>query len=310
MSSFTEIIATRIPASFEYDSVYVSIGGKINEHTVRFAKPAVLSDCNFASNAQYQMVPSFIRYPRSRSSKTLVVVIDDFSNSELRQTNQIVVDHLQQKHKHIHVILYDTILTMETVDDFAKSIVQWIVEQKLAPEKCMIANYIRLRGTHSVIHSQLEFKLPRVIQTALNTYTISPKEPKLVDETKPHHNILNPVVQAKPVAPYSGILYQWFGYQYFTYNVVFSYKEYTAYMIHHLAVMNLLNDCCDMTMLVSGNVSNMFMFKASRDSKSLELLLQLLEHSVDITSYSKEANAICSRMNAFVPEYVKNWSKQ
>jgi hypothetical protein len=281
MSSFTPLI----PASFQYDSLYVSIGGKINEDAVRFAKPAVLSNYDFVSNAQYQMVPAFIRFPRTRSSSTLVVVVDDFSDPDLRLVNQSVIDHLHQKHAHIHIVLYDTKLAVETLDDFAKSLVQWIVAQNLPSEKCMIANYLRFRGTLSVLDAQLEFKLPRVIQNALHAYTVPTNEPK-------------------PYAPYSGILYQWFGYQYYTYNILFSYKEYNAYMLKHLTVMNILHECCDTTMLVSGNVSNMFMFDKSREPKTKELLLQFLEHSVDITSYSKEASAICSRMNAFVPDYV------
>jgi hypothetical protein len=310
MSSFTENITPLIPASFQYDSLYVSIGGKINEYAVRFAKPAVLSNYDFASNAQYQMVPAFIRFPRSRSSSTLVVVVDDFSDPDLRVVNQSVVDHLQQKHTHIHVVLYDTKLAVETLDDFAKSLVQWIVAQNLPSEKCMIANYLRFRSSLSVLDSQLEFKTPRAIQNALNAYTIHTPEPKLLDATKPHHNILNPLIKLKPVTPYSGILYQWFGYQYYTYNILFAYKEYNAYMLKHLTVMNVLNECCDMTMLVSGNVSNMFMFDKSREPKTKELLLQFLEHSVDITSYPKEASAICSRMNAFVPDYVSKRCKQ
>lgn len=309
MSSFAKTIASLLPSSVQYDSLYISIGGKINEHVVRFSKPAILNTYDFQSNAQYQMVPAFVRYPRSRSIRTLVIVIDDFSDPELRLMNQTVIDQIQQKHTHIHAILYNTKLVVEQIDEFAKSLVQWIADQNLAPEKCMIANYLRFRGTHSVIDSQLEFKLPRVIQNALKAYTIIAKEsPKLFDETKPHHAILNPIVKPKPVAPYSGILYQWFGFQYYTYNIVFSYKEYNAYMLKHPIVMNLLDECCDMTTLVSGNVSNMFLFEKSRDPKSVDLLLTFLQHSVDITSYSKQPTALCSRMNEFVPEYVRQYT--
>jgi len=320
MSSFTETIANLIPASFQYDSLYISIGGKINDDSVRFSKPAILADYNFQSNAQYQMVPAFIRFPRIRSSRSLVIVIDDFTDPDLRLVNQTVMDQIQQKHAHIQIVIYDTKLAIETIDDFAKSLVQWIIDQNLAPEKCMIANYLRFRGTHSVIDSQLEFKLPRVIQNALNAYTIIPFEDKssqsiprkptpseTIDNEKPHHKLLNPVAKTKPIAPYSGILYQWFGYQYYTYNIVFSYKEYNAYMLKHLTVMNILHECCDMTTLVSGNVSNMFLFEKSREPKSVELLLTFLQHSVDITSYSKQPTAICSRLNEFVPEYVQQY---
>jgi hypothetical protein len=310
MSSFAETIASLIPASFQYDSLYISIGGKINDESVRFSKPTVLADYVFQSNAQYQMVPAFVRYPLIRSSSSLVIVIDDFSDPDLRLVNQTVIDQIQQKHTHIQIVLYDTKLDITTIDEFAKSLVQWIIDQNLAPERCMIANYLRFRGTHSVLDSQLEFKLPRVIQNALNTYTIitpTNTQNQPLDNTKPHHKFLNPIPKSKPVAPYSGILYQWFGYQYYTYNIVFSYKEYNAYMLKHLTVMNLLHEFCDMTTLVSGNVSNMFMFEKSREPKSVELLLTFLQHSVDITSYSKQSTAICSRLNEFVPEYVQQY---
>lgn len=289
MSSFEETIATFIPTAFEYDSIYVSIGGKINEHKVRFNKPALLVDYEFPTNAQYQMVPAFIRYPRYRSS-TLVVVIDDFSNPDLYQINQIVIDNIQQKHPHIRVILYDTKLTNETLDEFAKSLVRWIVSSKIAPEKCMIANYLRFRTTLSVIDSQLEFNIPKLVQNALNSYKIEKKHP---------HNH-----KTTYTTPYSDILYQWFGYQYYTYNLVFSYKEYNTYMLRHLSILNLLHECCDMTSLVSGNVSNMFMFEKTKDPKTTELLITFLKHSVDITSYSKRSTSICSRLLDFVPNYA------
>ena len=304
MSSFSKTISSILPGTFQYNSIYISIGGKINEHTIRFSKPAVLADYDIQSNAQYQMVPAFVRYPRFKSSRTLVIVIDDFSNPELLLFNQNVVNQISLKHPHIHAILYDVKLEITMIDDFAKSLVEWIGAQNLPAERCMIANYLRFRGTQSVVDKELEFKLPRVIQNTLNAYTIAKESPKLFDETKPHHAILNPMVKAKPVAPYSGIFYHWFGYQYYTYNIVFSYKEYNAYMLKHLSVINLLEECCDMTTLVSGNVSNMFMFEKSRQPRSLELLVAFLEHSVDITSYSKQPSAIYSRMNEFIPDYV------
>jgi len=310
MTSFAETIDSRIPESFQYDSIYVSIGGKINEHTIRFAKPAVLAEYDFQSNAQFQMVPSFIRYPRVRTAKTFVIIIDDFSDPHLRLVNQTVIDQIQRKHEHVCAILYDTKLDISTIDDFAKSLVDWIVSKNIAPEKCMIANFIRFRGAHSVINTQLEFKLPRVIQNSLNSHTIIPATSALTDPMNPPHPILNPTIKAKPVAPYSGILYQWFGYQYYTYNIMFSYKEYSVCMMQHVMVLNLLQEVCDLTVLVSGNVSNMFMFEKSREPKSMELLLTFLRSSVDITSYAKQPTSMCSRMTEFVPSFVSSYKRQ
>ena len=289
MTSFSEKIQTRISPSFQYDSIYVSIGGKINEYTVNFRKPAGLTNYDFQSNAPYQMVPAFIRYPRSSSSKTLIVVIDDFTDSDLREMNQRFVFNMHERYPHIHVILYDIKLTSETVDDFAKSLVQWIVNQNIAPAKCMIVNYLRFRGCLSVVDSQIEFTLPRVVQNALNNQY----PPNMVHSE-----------YTKSRAPYSDILYQWFGYQFYTYNIIFSYREYTAYMLSHLSIMNILNECCENTQLVSGNVSNIFMYERSRELKSVQLLFRFLNHSVDITSYSKHPTMICSRLCDYIPTFM------
>jgi hypothetical protein len=259
---------------FAYDAIYVSIGGKFNESRLRFHKPSILSNYEFPTNAIYQMVPAFIRF--SAKTRALVIVIDDFSDPSLRQTNQTILESIRDKCPHITPVIYDIILTAENIAGFAKSLVQWIGNSGVAPEKCMIVNYLRFRGCPSVMDSQLENAIPRIIQNALNQ------------------------------APaYANILYHWFGYQYYTYNIVFAYKEYNTYMLKHLQTLALFAECCEMTQLVSGNVSNMFMFDLAREPKNVRLLLDFCAHSVDITSYAKDPSRICSRLNEFVSDYVR-----
>jgi hypothetical protein len=309
MQSYTETFPENpfaVPTS-TYDFVYVSIGGKINEREVQFNKPNVLSEYRFPSNATFQMVPSFIRYPNTKNTTALVVVIDDFSDPELQNTNQTFIQNIQKKFPHITAVLHNINLTAETIDAFAKSLVQWIISLNISPQKCMIANYIRFRGGISVLNSQIEFKLPRVIQQCLDAYKVLAQDDTNAtdkDGSGKPIPLFGSVVKPKQVAPYSSVLYQWFGYQYFTYNIVFSYKEYNTHMLQHLTVINLLTEFCDMTQLVSGNVSNMFMYEKAREPRALELLLKFLSHSVDITSYSTRSGVICSRLCDFAPSYI------
>jgi hypothetical protein len=291
--SFSDLNA----ASYSY--IYVSIGGKVNSSTVRFNKPGELADFDFPTNALYQMVPAFIRYPYIHTKQTkrfsgeandsaaqssrrnspkpsniLVIVIDDFSDPVLQELNQYALHVLQQKHAHLNIVMCNIKITMETIGDFAKSLVGWIVSQNISPEKCMIANFLRFRGCPSVPDAQIENILPKTIQTVL-------------DKTD----------------TYSGILYHWFGYQYYTYNVVYSYKEYNAYILRHLTTLSLFDKCCDLTQLTSGNVSNLFMFDISREPKYTDLLIQFLKYSVDITSYPKHDH-IHSKMYEFAPSFI------
>jgi hypothetical protein len=273
-----------------YDSAYISLGGKYNEPTVKFQNPAYLAGHDFPSNTQYQMFPMFVRFPKKRGKRgldvrssdmrysdmrCLVIIVDNFQNDEIREINQKLIERATSQFAHLDVVLYDTTLHIRDVRPFTQSVVEWAFARGITPEKCIFANYIRFRGCPCIETAQFEVDIPRAIQNVLNESKI-----------------------------YTGCLYQWFGYQYYTYNIVFSYKEYNAYMLKHLSVINLLEECCDMTTLVSGNVSNMFMFEKSRQPKSLELLVAFLEHSVDITSYPKQPSAIYSRMNEFIPDYV------
>lgn len=278
MSDFASVISSSrpfsSPDSFPYDAVYVSIGGKFNDPRLRFHKPSVLAEYDFPTNAIYQMVPAFLRY--SIKNRALVVVIDDFSDPALLHTNQTILDSVRDKCPHITPVIYDIRFTAENIAGFAKSLVQWIGDLGVAPEKCMVVNYLRFRGCPSVMDSQLENAVPRIIQNALNQ------------------------------APaYANILYHWFGYQYYTYNIVFAYKEYNTYMLKHLRTLALFAECCEMTQLVSGNVSNMFMFDIAREPKNARLLLDFCAQSVDITSYAKDPSRICSRLNEFVSDYVR-----
>ena len=166
------------------------------------------------------------------------------------------------------MVLYDTKLHLTNIRPFAETIVDWLAFNDISPNKFLFANYIRFRGCSSVDTAQLEVIIPQTIQCLFN-------ESKL----------------------YSECLYQWFGYQYYTYNLLYSYKKYD--MSRHLKVLLLLNECAEATQVVSGNASNLFMFDIARKKTNKDALVEFLKHTIDITSYSKNTDILYSKMIDF-----------
>ena len=250
-----------------YVSSYVSLGGKFNVPTVTFSNPAYLANHEFPSNTQYQMFPIFVRFPKKKG-RSLVIIVDSFDNEEVRGMNIKLIERAISQFPNIDVVLYDTKLHLTNIRPFTETIVDWLAFNDISPNKFLFANYIRFRGCSSVDTAQLEVIIPQTIQCVFN-------ESKL----------------------YSECLYQWFGYQYYTYNLLYSYKKYD--MSRHLKVLLLLNECAEATQVVSGNASNLFMFDIARKKTNKNALVEFLKHTIDITSYSKNTDILYSKMIDF-----------
>ena len=251
-----------------YDSAYISLGGKYNEPTVEFRNPAYLVGHDFPSNTQYQMFPMFVRFPKKRDMRCLVIIVDNFDNEETREINQKLIDRATSQFGHLDVVLYDTTLHIRDIRPFTQSVVDWAFRHGITPEKCIFANYIRFRGCLSIETAQLELDIPRTIQNVLNESKV-----------------------------YAGCLYQWFGYQYYTYNLLYSYGKYD--MSRHLKVIMLFHECAEATQVVSGNVSHLFMFDIARETPNKNVLTEFLKHTLDITSYAKHGGVLSSKMIDF-----------
>jgi hypothetical protein len=254
-------------SSDKYISAYISLGGKYNEPIVTFTNPSYLATHDFPTNTQYQMFPMFVRFP-PKVGRCLVIIVDNFDNSEIREMNLKLIECATCQFSHIDVVLYDTKLHLQNIRPFAKTVVEWLTTNRISCENCTIANYIRFRGCSSIDNAQLEVILPQTIQNVLN-------------ESK----------------TYVGCLYQWFGYQYYTYNLLYSYKKYN--MSRHLKVILLLHECAESTQVLSENVSNLFMFELAREKTNRSVLLEFLSQTIDITSCSKSSDAMHSKMVDF-----------
>ena len=258
--------ATLAKLNGDYEYAYISLGGKYNEPTVQFSNPAYLDSYDFPSNTQYQMFPMFMRFPKK--GRGLILIVDCFDNDETLEINQKIIDRAVSQFPHLDVVIYDTTLCLKDVRPFAETVVSWVSSRKITPEKCLFANYIRFRGCNSIDTTQLEVAIPQKIQCVLNESKV-----------------------------YIGCLYQWFGFQYYTYNLLYSYRKYD--MSRHLKVILLFHECAEATQVVSGNASNLFMFDLACEKANKNVLVAFLKNTLDITSYPKSGDTICSKMVDF-----------
>jgi len=257
------------------ESLYVSLGGKYTEFALTFPKPSHLSSRSFPTNATYQMIPSFLRYPNrpvDKPARHVILLLDDFETEELREINRHLLTDLLSKFPLIEVVLYDRKLLLSDVRPLAEWFVEFARDLRISPHRCMICNFIRFRGCPSIDLSQFETDLPRIFQEVLDD------------------------------SPYTDVLYQWFGHQFMLYHLVYSYKHYDR--TNHLSVLRLLNECGNSTHLTSGNVANLFMVEHAQYTQNKRILREFLENTVDLLSYPFHSSYLCSPLVAFCPAHI------
>lgn len=260
-----------------HQCAYISLGGKYNEPVVSFTNPAYLSSHGFPSNTQYQMFPMFTRFLEHsqevpyENRRSLIVIVDCFDNEESLEINQKLIDSAIRQFGHLDVVVYDTTLHIQDIRPFIQMMVDWLSLRRITPEKCVIANYIRFRGCSSIETSQLEVDIPRKIHAVLS-------------ETN----------------TYVDCFYQWFGYQYYTYNLLYLYRKYD--MSRHLKVIMLFHECAEATQVVSDNASHLFFFDIAREPTNKTVLVDFMKHTLDITSYGKTPGALSSKMSDYLGE--------
>jgi len=185
----------------QYDMVYLSFGGKINESHISFNYPLHMSGIKYVTNSSYQLIPQFIR-DRDTEHKIIVIAVDDFrEESQFVQNRNVINNIISRDGNHIDVILFDHICSIEEISQIVDYMADQMVTRKMNETKCMICNYIKY--SHPNLHEgDFEDKVPETIQQTLN-------------KMKYHR--------------YSACFYNWFGYSVYTYNIVYNYKKYMLY---------------------------------------------------------------------------------
>lgn len=212
-------------------------------------------------------------FTRFLPERCLVLIVDCFADDEVREINQTMIERATRQFPHLDVVVYDTTLHIRDIPPLIQMMVDWMLTRHLAPEKCLIANYLRFRGCSAIDTSQFEVDVPRKIYAVLS-------------ETR----------------TYVGCFYQWFGYQYYTYHLLYSYSKYD--MSRHLKIIMLFHECADSMQVVSSNASRLFeVVKYSGGehiNSNQKVLMDFMRHTLDITSYGKTPDALSSNMSEYI----------
>ena len=99
------------------NQMYMSIGSKHNYPIVDFG---ILrnNQVQFCSNSAYQMLPIFIRNSYVETKKNLVVVVDDFHNTQRLEENMQLLTLEIDGHsiQNTHILLFDYVIRPKNIE--------------------------------------------------------------------------------------------------------------------------------------------------------------------------------------------------
>ncbi len=188
-----------------YDYVYISLGSKMNESHTTFSYP--LKNNIITSNAEYQMIPGFVRL-QPETNKILSLVIDDFHNTTLHKWNIKHMENTLRYHKNIQLVLFDHMITLSNITHVIQTLNTLF--KNVCPTRLLLCNYICFKSSN-VNELNFENELPNKIQ---KTMSVRFKES----------------------------FYQWFGYSFYTYHHIYHYNSYYLQKLMCFAyISSLLN---------------------------------------------------------------------
>jgi len=234
-----------------YDYVYVSLGSKINEETVSFSYPS--SGIVLNSNAEFQMVPMFLR-EQPITNNILCVVIDDFHNKELAKTNEIFMEKITRKHKNISILILNGSISLSNFKDQLSLLLNILSQHKICSTRFMFTNFICFKHPNE-LQLSFESKLPEVIQRSFDSFL---------------------------EGYYKTSYYQWFNYAYYTYNYIYCYRDYNIHRlmsIQHLHV--LMKTCIKNDTLTSTNCDIITNYTKKLNNSSKKKWETFLNHCIN-----------------------------
>ena len=181
------------------NQMYMSIGSKHNFPIVDFG---ILrnNQVQFCSNSAYQMLPIFIRNSYVETKKNLVVVVDDFHNTQRLEENiQLLTSEIDgHSIQNTHILLFDYVIRPENIETLCDPFLKCAESMKLHTKNVKIANFIVFQRPNAQEY-HLEQKIPSIMMEILKNHTNG----KYVDS-----------------------FYQWYGYMFYYYDYLYPYQKY------------------------------------------------------------------------------------
>lgn len=233
--------------------VYVSIGSKLNENVVMHSQYK-----NWHSNALYQMFPQFLQNNSNETNhNTLIIVIDKFSPFEYNKNERALMNKLK-KTKHTHIVLFNTLCTEKLLYPFINYLTHMCHQHNVHATNLLICNYVKFASIPNQQEQRDSFFISSFIDKLLNKTT-----------------------------SYSKCLYEWFGYDYSLFNMIYNYglthnmSDNNGYIILKRIMNNYPSDHIYQTKINNIEVCN------------------LCEHIIDITKIHAKNN---QRLTVYVSE--------
>jgi len=224
ISHLQSLIDTQWNSATKYNSIYISFGSKFNEALQFFHYPSTIQKKRYLSNAEFQMVPQFLREPNilstgggslnHQSRRSLVVVLDDFSNAgnetlnhldqpvesaSIIKTRRILNDVIQSTLLPMDIVMFNyKITTQKSLKQCIECFVKRALLYEISPSRLMFCNYVRFAHPN-MTELNFEEMIPSTIQ-------------KILDRSQNER--------------YSRCFYQWYGPSVYTYNLIYNYKSY------------------------------------------------------------------------------------
>jgi hypothetical protein len=225
------------------DYVYISIGGKINQ---RYITRNCHSDSKYLrqlTNSTQHLIPNFLKYRENK--KILIISLDQYSNEENFRLNYNIIK--QELDNSMTFIFFDTFCDEKFLNDFLTHTISFLKKKSILCDNFMICNYVKFMNEPNLIESKSENEIPKIIYGILQV----------------ENNII-----------YSNCFYEWYGYNYYTYNLIYKYKFYNNF--HHFH---------EIRKLFQEYIKTSFSFKDDYEIISITKTSNFWDDSIDITSY-------------------------
>ena len=243
----------------KYDHIYVSIGGKFNEPTLSLQKVR-----HYPTNAQYQLIPEFLR--NSTDQQHLILVLDEFTNQESIDINCRILKNNRTSSMDIaifntHISINGPVSGSLSIDSIIESILDLAKKMDISPKNTMFCNYIVFCNPNQIEY-KLEESLPVTIQQ---------------------------IFDRPPNKEYAECFYQWYGATFYFYNLVYQYKKYCTMrlifiseLLHLCDIMKYSQPICKED--ICNMIENITSSDINQKQKYLLRKLQLFNaNNIDIT---------------------------
>lgn len=181
------------------DFAYISIGSKFNNEVVH------LKNKQLSTNANYQMIPQFLRNPHEDKYK-YVIIIDHFNKEDIKKNTSIVMSDTTLKIR-LFIVNFKIDDKNDLLIDFLRSLSS--IFSFLKRNQFIVCNYIKFLNQPNKLEQEAEEKVLTIIKSSL-------------EKTN-----------------FENCHYEWFGYNSCLYNYIYNKKYFCNLLNYHRNVKKI-----------------------------------------------------------------------